>query len=158
MKFKVLAFVLALTLGTVVGVSAYTAAVGVEFDSSLGTGFPNAALISFRLPKFPAVFGIGGTISASGGSSELAMLADWWLAKGNLVSFVNYYVGPGVFAQFASDGVNAGFRVPIGLNAFPAKPLELFIELAPSFSIITPTAITFGWSGFQGGLGFRFWF
>ncbi len=159
MKSKVLILALALTLFTAFSASAYTAAIGAEFAfSGLGNGLPSSALISFRLPKFPAVFGIGGTIAANGGQSSLAILADWWLAHGNLVSFVNYYVGPGVFADFASNGAYAGLRVPIGLNAFPIKPLEIFVEIAPSFEIITPGAVNFGWSGFQTGFGFRFWF
>ena len=57
-----------------------------------------------------------------------------------------------------SSGAYAGLRVPLGLNAFPIKPLELFIEIAPSFTIIAPNSINFGWSGFQSGFGFRFWF
>lgn len=160
MKKKVLVLALLLTLFSVFSASAYTAAIGAEFAlSGLGNGLPGSSvLISFRLPKFPAVFGIGGTINSNGGQSSLAILADWWLASGNLVGFLNYYVGPGVFADFASSGAYAGLRVPLGLNAFPIKPLELFVELAPSFTIITPNSINFGWSGFQSGFGFRFWF
>lgn len=160
MKSKVLILALALTLFTAFSAFAFKAAIGGEFAfSGLGSGLPgSSALISFRLPKFPAVFGIGGTIAANGGQSELALLADWWLASGHLVGFVNYYVGPGVFANFASSGAYAGLRIPVGLNAFPIKPLELFVEIAPSFGIIMPDAVNFGWSGFQTGFGFRFWF
>jgi hypothetical protein len=158
MHNKSLVLALLLSLFTVIGVSAYTAAIGGEFALQSGDSFPSSALITFRLPTFPAVFGIGGTLRTDGGQGSLAVMADWWLAKGNLVSFVNYYVGPGAFAQFGSGGVNAGVRVPVGLDAFPIKPLELFVEVAPSFAIITPTAVNFGWSGFQTGFGFRFWF
>jgi hypothetical protein len=160
MKRKVLALALALTLVTAFGASAYTAAVGAEFAfSGLGNGLPgSAAFISFRLPKFPAVFGIGGTIASSGGQSSLALLADWWLAQGKLVNFVDYYVGPGLFADFSSAGTIAGLRVPFGIDGYPIKPLELFLEIAPSFEIIQPKSVTFGWSGFQTGFGFRFWF
>src|SRR5208337_380143 len=113
MRRKVLALALALTLVTAFGASAYTAAVGGEFAfSGLGNGLPgSAAFITFRLPKLPAVFGIGGTIASSGGQSSLGLMADWWLAQGKLVRFVDYYVGPGLFADFSSAGTNAGIRV-----------------------------------------------
>jgi len=160
MRRKVLALALALTLVTAFGASAYTAAVGGEFAfSGLGNGLPgSAAFITFRLPKLPAVFGIGGTIASSGGQSSLGLMADWWLAQGKLVRFVDYYVGPGLFADFSSAGTNAGIRVPFGIDGYPIKPLELFLELAPSFSIIQPNSIGFSWSGIQTGFGFRFWF
>jgi hypothetical protein len=158
MKKKALVLSLALTVFSVFSASAYTAAIGAEFALHLGNGLPSSALISFRLPKFPMVFGIGGTLSSDSGQSSFALMADWWLASGNLVGFVNYYIGPGVFMQFGSDGAYAGLRVPFGLNAFPIKPLELFVEIAPSFTIITPNSVNFGWSGFQAGFGFRFWF
>jgi hypothetical protein len=160
MSRKVLALALAFTLLCAFGASAYTAAIGGEFAfSGLGNGLPgSAAFISFRLPKVPAVFGLGGTISSNGGQSSLAILADWWLAQGRLLRFVDYYVGPGLFADFASSGVDAGLRIPVGLDAFPIKPLEIFLEFAPSFTIIQPDAVEFGWSGIQTGFGFRFWF
>jgi hypothetical protein len=158
MKKKALVLSLLLTLFTVFSASAYKAAIGAEFAvSGLGNGLPGSSMfISFRLPKFPVVFGLGGGISSE--NSSIALMADWWLAQGNLVSFVNYYVGPGLFADFASEGAYAGIRIPVGLNAFPIKPLELFLEISPAFTIISPGAVNFGWSGFQTGFGFRFWF
>ena len=131
MRNKVLALALALTLLCAFGASAYTAAIGGEFAfSGLGSGLPgSAAFVSFRLPKVPAVFGLGGTISSSGGQSSLAILADWWLAQGKLVRFVDYYVGPGLFADFAFPPVSTRVFIPVGLDAFPIKPLEIFLEL-----------------------------
>ena len=158
MSKKTLFLILLLTLFSALGATAYTAAIGGEFALQLGNGLPSSALITFRLPKFPAVLGIGGTITSDGGPSSLAVMSDWWLAQGKLVGYVNYYVGPGLFAQVASGGINAGFRVPIGLDVYPIKPLELFVEVAPSFTILTSKALNFGWSGFQTGFGFRFWF
>ena len=46
-------------------------------------------------------------MASSGGQSSLALMADWWLAQGKLVRFVDYYLGS------------------------PIKPLELFLEIAP---------------------------
>ena len=157
MNRKALVLALSLSIAAAASASAATAAVGAEFGlNGIGNGLGSSAYISFRLPKYPVVFGVGGTLS--GEASSLALLADWWLASGKLVSFLDYYVGPGVFADFGSYGAYAGLRIPVGVNAFPIKPLELFLEFAPSFTIVTPSAVDFGWSGFQSGFGFRFWF
>ena len=122
----------------------------------LADGLPNSALLSFRLPKFPAVFGLGFTLPGGGGQSSFTLLADWWLAQGNLVGFVNYYIGPGVFLNISNSPL-LGIRVPVGLNAFPIKPLELFVELAPAISLLAPSGV-FPQFGLQAGFGFRFWF
>ncbi len=155
MKKKALVLALALTLFSVFSASAYTAAIGGEFSLKVGSGLPNSALLSFRLPKFPAVFGLG--VSVGNGNSSFVLLADWWLAQGNLVSFVNYYVGPGLFVGI-SDSAVLGIRVPVGLNAFPIKPLELFIEFAPAITLLDKAAINIPEWGLQAGFGFRFWF
>jgi hypothetical protein len=159
MKKKVLVLSLVLALFMTVSASAYTAAIGGEFALKIGNGLPNSALLSFRLPKFPAVFGLGVSISNSGsGQSSFVLLADWWLAQGHLVSFLDYYVGPGLFVAI-SDGATLGIRVPVGINAFPIKPLELFLELAPAFYLVGPSgSITIPSFGIQAGFGFRFWF
>jgi hypothetical protein len=158
MKKKALVLALALTVFAGFSASAYTAAIGGEFALHLGTGLPNSALLSFRLPKFPAVFGLGLSIpNGGGGQSSVTILADWWLVQGNLVSFINYYVGPGIFVSIA-DSATMGIRVPIGLNAFPIRPLELFIEFAPAVALVAPSGVQIPNWQLQAGFGFRFWF
>jgi hypothetical protein len=157
MKKKVLALALALTVFTVFSASAYTAAIGGEFALKIGDGLPNSALLSFRLPKFPPVFGLGVSIPANGGQSSFVLIADWWLVQGNLVGFINYYVGPGLFVEIANNAL-FGIRVPIGLNAFPLKPLEIFIEFAPAITLLDPSGVHIPEWGLQAGFGFRFWF
>jgi hypothetical protein len=158
MKKKVLVLALALSVFTVFSASAYTAAIGGEFALRIGNGLPNSALLSFRVPKFPAVFGLGASIPANGGQSSFVLLADWWLVQGNLVSFINYYVGPGIFLG-VDDGAQLGIRVPVGLNAFPIKPLELFVEFAPAVYLLDSSgSISIPNFGLQSGFGFRFWF
>jgi hypothetical protein len=159
MKKKILVLALLLTLFTVFSASAYTAAVGAEFSfSALGSGgLPGSSVfLTFRLPKFPMVFGVGGYLG-SGSGSYLAVMADWWFAQGNLVNFLNYYVGVGGYLDVSST-LYAGLRIPFGINAFPIKPLELFLELAPAFGVINSSSIGINWAGLQTGLGFRFWF
>jgi len=154
MKKKVLVLALILTLFAVFSASAYQMAIGGEFSLRVGEGLPNSALLSFRLPKFPPVFGLGLTTAEP---SRVVLLADWWLAQGNLFSFVNYYVGPGIFVAI-SDSATLGIRVPIGLNAYPIKPLEIFLEFAPAFYLLGDDTITIPSFGLQAGFGFRFWF
>ena len=158
MKKKLLVLALFLTLFSVFTASAYTAAIGGEFSMPLLGGLPNSALLSFRLPKFPAVFGLGLYIPTNGGSAAFALLADWWLVQGPLVGFINYYVGPGLFFGAFANDFSLGLRVPIGLSAFPIKPLELFIEFAPAVAFLAPNGISIPNFNLQAGFGFRFWF
>lgn len=118
------ALLLALVLVVAGQAFAYKAAIGGEFGLNVAGGLPNSALLSFRLPKFPPVIGLGVSIPENG-SASAALLLDWWLYQGNLVSFINYYVGPGLYLQ-VGDSVSAGLRVPVGLNAFPIPPPRAF--------------------------------
>jgi hypothetical protein len=159
MRKKVLFLALTLSLFTLFSASAYKAAIGGEFALKVGDSLPQSALLSFRLPKFPAVFGLGMSVTkGDGDKSSLVILADWWLAQGHLVSFVNYYIGPGVFIGIAQNSTAAGIRVPVGINCYPLKPLELFVELAPAVAILVPEGVSFPDWGLQAGFGFRFWF
>lgn len=150
------ALLLALVLVVAGQAFAYKAAIGGEFGLNVAGGLPSSALLSFRLPKFPPVIGLGVSIP-DGGSASAALLLDWWLYQGNLVSFINYYVGPGLYLQ-VGDSVSAGLRVPVGLNAFPIPPLELFVEFAPAVGFLAPSGVSIPDWGLQAGFGFRFWF
>jgi hypothetical protein len=156
MRKKVLFLALLLTLFTAFSAFAYKAAVGGEFALKVGDSLPSSALLSFRLPKLPAVFGIGASMTE--GNSSLVILADWWMAQGHLASFLGYYIGPGAFVGISSDAATAGLRIPVGVNCYPIKPLELFIELAPAIAILVPEGVSFPDWGIQAGFGFRFWF
>lgn len=153
-------FILGILLSSFVAFNAfaYTAAIGGEFALKVGDGLPNSTLLSFRISKFAPVFGLGASIPGDGGQSSFVLLADWWLATGNLVGFVNYYVGPGIFMA-VSNSAQFGLRVPVGLSAFPIAPLELFIELAPAAYLVDSSgSIVIPNFGLQSGFGFRIWF
>lgn len=159
-KLRVLALAATIALVAAFSVSAaprYKAAIGGEFSLGLGNGLPNSALLSFRLPQFPAVFGLGLSIPSSGPSS-FALMADWWMYQDRLVEFLNFYVGPGVYLAAGGDSFYAGLRVPVGINAYPIKPLELFLEVAPAMTLIAPSGVSIPSFGLQSGFGFRFWF
>jgi len=92
---------------------------------------------------------------------NLAFTVDFWAINQSLVSFINVYLGPGLFFGVAAAGgnaiVNLGGRVPIGLNIKPFNWLELFLELAPALGIVIADPLTANFL-LQGAFGIRFWF
>ena len=125
-------------------------------DLAGGTVGPGA-LLSFSLDTYPAVFGVGA--SFGGGSVSLGVTADWWLYYTNLVGILALYIGPGVYVDVKVGSGDASFgigaRVPIGLQAWILDPLEVFLEIAPTFGLKNGSFPAFG---VQGAIGFRFWF
>lgn len=114
--------------------------------------FGDNTMLSLKLDSQDFLLGIG----ASG--DGLAVTADWWAVNENLTGIVNYYIGPGGYLGVSSNHVDAGLRIPIGLNIYPIDSLELFLEAAPAIGLDVspePDFPTFGW---QTALGFRFWF
>jgi len=157
MKKKIALLVLVLSLVGLTGAWAYTAAIGGEFSLKIGSGLPSSALLSFRLPKLPPVFGLGLSIPGNGGQSSFVLLADWWLAQGQLAGPFNYYIGPGAFVGI-SNSAQLGLRVPIGIQLYPVKPMELFIEFAPDITLFDGSGVAIPQFGLQSGFGLRFWF
>jgi hypothetical protein len=117
-------------------------------------GLPAGAMLSLKLPQFPLMLGIGVSWPLSVG-----LTADYWIAHGNIVSILDWYVGVGGYASVSVSPVdiNVGGRIPIGLQVWPiGKTLELFIEAAPAVGVyFIPTG--FDWH-IQGAAGLRFWF
>jgi len=152
-------FLLTISLGVAATAAAapkYRAAIGGEFSLGFADGLPSSVLASFRLPQFPAVFGLGFSLPENGGAGSLSVMADWWMYQDHLVEFLNFYVGPGLYFGLGS-ATNFGIRVPVGINMYPIKPLEIFLELAPTIAIYSPSGV-FPDFGLQSGFGFRFWF
>ena len=117
-------------------------------------GLPAGAMFLLHIPKIPLMFGVGLNSPFS-----IGLTVDYWFARGNLVSILDYYVGVGGYAQIFTNPTNfeLGGRVPFGLQVWPVgQTLEVFIELAPAFGIsVDPTQ--FAWH-LQGAVGLRFWF
>jgi hypothetical protein len=146
---------LVLLVAVTLGASAQTFGVGGAFSiDSLG-GLPSSALLSVKFPQLPIVWGVGLQLSEN--VFNMALTADWWLYQENLVSFLNIYVGPGVYAALP-DTVELGGRVPIGINAYPIDVLEIFLEIAPTLVVFRDSGIDVPEFGLQGAFGFRFWF
>lgn len=155
-KALILALVLMGAAASVHAAPRYRAAVGGIFGIDVMGSLPSSAMLSFRLPKFPPVFGLGLTTNDS--NPAFALMADWWLYQTNLVGFINLYIGPGLYTAFNGDYFTFGGRIPIGLNAYPLDPLEIFLEIAPSLTIFGSSGIEIPNFGLQAGFGFRFWF
>ncbi|HYW84760.1 MAG TPA: hypothetical protein VFB30_15965, partial [Spirochaetia bacterium] len=75
-------------------------------------GLPAGAMFLLHVPKIPLMFGLGINSPFSVG-----LTADYWFAHGNLVSFLDYYVGVGAYGQIftSPSNVELGGRVPFGL-------------------------------------------
>ena len=131
-------------------------AIGAAFGiNELGTDIPMSALLSFKLPQFPVMFGAGMRLNES--VFNLALTADWWLYRTHLVGVVSLYIGPGLYITIP-DNVRFGLRLPVGIQAFIIEPFELFLEIAPTITIVAPEGIEIPSFGAQGAVGFRFWF
>lgn len=152
---KVVLIVLAILLIAAVGASADTFGVGVAAGLSPFGGLPGQnVMLSVKVPQLPILWGVGAQLSQGG--FNLGVTADWWLYTQNLFSFVNLYIGPGLYV--ALPNFELGGRVPIGLNAYPIEVLELFLEFAPTWAPITGEGFDTSNFGLQGSFGLRFWF
>ncbi len=136
--------------------NAWSWGIGASFGlNDLGGNPGQNVMASIKLDETPFLFGIGGRISD--GNVTLGLTADWWMVHKNLVNFLNYYIGPGLYFAL-SEEIELGGRLPIGINAYPLDPLELFLEIAPTIALLAPEGIEFPNLGLQGAIGFRFWF
>ncbi len=155
MRSKV--FIIAIVLMLVVAVPmTFATGVGAAFGLPLGGGLPGSnVMLSLKVSQLPFLMGLGFNIGED--SSAFGFTGDWWVANENLFSFVNYYLGPGFYLGYA-DALLLGGRFPVGLNVYPVKNLELFVEVAPTLAVGIGDTVTFPMWGFQSACGLRFWF
>jgi len=155
MRRKVVLIALVLLIAVAVPMS-FATGVGAAFGLPLGGGLPGSnVMLSLKVSDVPFLMGIGFNIGES--NSSFGFTGDWWVANRSLVSFINYYLGPGFYLGYANSFLIGG-RFPIGLNVFPIKNLELFLELAPTLAIGIGDTISFPVWGVQSAFGLRFWF
>lgn len=147
MVLLLLAIAVPMSFATGVGVAA-----GIQ---PLG-GLPGSnVMLSLKVDQLPFLLGLGFTIGQD--VFQFGLTGDYWVANSNLFSFVNYYLGPGFYVGY-SNSLLLGGRLPIGLNVYPIKNLELFVEVAPTLAIQFSDPIDFPVFGIQGAFGLRFWF
>ncbi len=155
MRTKRLVLVL-LMIALVAVPSVFATGLGVSVGLNPIGGLPGSnVMFSAKLNKIPFLMGLGFTI----GQEQFAFgfTGDYWMANENLFSFINYYIGPGFYIGYANDLLLGG-RLPIGLNIWPIKNLELFLEIAPTLAVVFSDPIRFPEFGLQGAFGLRIWF
>jgi len=155
MRRKVVIIALVLLVAIAVPMS-FATGVGAAFGLPLGDGLPGSSLmLSLKVPQIPFLMGLGFALGED--TFQFGLTGDWWVANGNLFSFINYYLGPGFYLGY-SGNLLVGGRFPIGLNVYPIKNLELFLEIAPTVSVRLSEPIIFPVFGAQSAFGLRFWF
>ena len=155
MKLKVLAIALVLLLAVAVPMT-FATGVGAAFGLPFGGGLPGSnVMLSLKVSQIPFLMGLGFNVSET--NFAFGLTGDWWVANANLFSFINYYLGPGFYLGYGNQLLLGG-RFPVGLNVFPIKNLELFLEVAPTLAVGIGDSISFLEWGFQSAFGLRFWF
>lgn len=155
MRSKTLAIAAALLLLVAVP-AAFATGVGIAAGIQPLGGLPGSnIMLSLRVPQIPFLMGLGFSLGTQ--DFSFGLTGDWWMATGGLFSFVKYYIGPGFYAGYG-NGFILGGRLPIGINAYPLKNIELFLEVAPTLAIAFADPIRFPEFGLQGAFGVRFWF
>ncbi len=134
----------------------FATGVGVAAGLPLGDGLPGSnVMLSFKVDKIPLLLGVGFSVGSE--TSSFGLTGDYWALNDNLFSFVNFYLGPGFYVGYAGDLLLGG-RLPIGLNIFPVKSLELFLEIAPTLAVQFSDPMVFPLFGIQSAFGLRVWF
>lgn len=136
-----------------------------------------------KIPGLAPIFGANFYFSAAESRYFLGVTADWILYRQPLYSpfNLNFYLGPGFYTSLQFDGVNdaekaklsapelktartsqvnrldAGLRIPAGVNWTPTRFLEVFVELTPAFGISFKDPVAPGWL-LQSAAGLRIWF
>jgi hypothetical protein len=159
MKRKILGIAIALALlgsAEAFALTGVGAAVGI---SPLG-GLPGSnVMLSVKFDKLPLLMGFGFTIGTN--QFGFGATADYWAVHEKAFAIgklpFEYYLGPGAYAGY-SGALDLGGRFPIGLDVYPMKNLEAFIEVAPTLVIQFANPVRFPVFGFQSAFGVRFWF
>jgi hypothetical protein len=155
MSTKTLIIAIVLILAIAVPMT-FATGVGAAFGLPIGDGLPGSnVMLSLRVSQIPFLMGLGFSIGED--QFSFGLTGDWWMAKGNLFSFINYYLGPGFYLGYQSE-LFLGGRLPVGINVYPIKNLELFLEIAPTLAVGFGDVVTFPVFGVQSALGLRFWF
>lgn len=153
MKKKLILVALLITL---VSISCFSWGIGASVGLDALGGLPGTSvMMSAKFDQLPFLMGLGFAIGQD--TFSFGFTADYWMLNQNLFSFINVYVGPGLYLGY-NQSLQIGGRIPVGLNVFPVKWLEGFVELAPTLSIRLSDPVQFPVFGLQGAIGARFWF
>jgi hypothetical protein len=114
--------------------------------------------LSFKFASFPVVglkYDFGREYASFGAS------VDWYILDSlGLVDAMTYFVGVGGFFSIASGGgnyFNLGLRGNFGLQFWPVRLVELYIDLIPALTFFDAERFTPGFGlGLEAGLRFHF--
>ena len=145
MRTKITAIVLALAVFSAAGAFAAgpagLSAVGVYGSVGSNAGALSGATgLSFKFGSFPVV---GLTYNFT--SSMLGASVDYYVidAQG-IATSLSYFLGVGAFMGVGGGSFTAGLRVPVGLQFWPVKKLELFLSPVLSVPLIPAPTVDVG--------------
>lgn len=141
--------VIALALGLFAASGAFAAGTGPAGLSALGVygsvgsnagALSGATGLSLKFGSFPVIgLSYNFTKSTFGGSVDYYIID----AQG-ITSALSYFLGAGAFVGIGNGNFTAGLRVPVGLQFWPIKKLELFISPVLSVPLIPATTVDIG--------------
>jgi hypothetical protein len=142
------------------GQSFAASGVGVAIGIQPLGGLPGSnVMLSLKLDKMPMLMGIGFSVGSN--QFNFGVTADYWAVHEKAFSLgkvpFNYYLGPGGYVGYGGS-LTLGGRLPIGLNVYPLKNFEAFVELAPTLVVQFANPIKFPVFGLQSAFGVRVWF
>jgi hypothetical protein len=159
MSKKILVLISALM--TLCAAQAFAWGIGVQGGYGLGTVPGGNVMLTAKFDQLPLI-GLGVSGLNGGSNLSIGLTADWWLIKEPLAGALGIYLGPGAYLGLHTGNAAiaqflAGIRLPVGLQLYPFKWLELFIEIAPYVGASIDTNIELDY-GLMGAFGLRFWF
>jgi hypothetical protein len=145
MRKKIAAIVLALGLfaasGAFAAGPAGLSALGIYGSVGSNAGALSGATgLSFKFGSFPVV---GLTYNFT--SSLFGASVDYYIidAQG-ITTALSYFLGAGAYVGIGSGNFTAGLRVPVGLQFWPIKKLELFLSPVLSVPLIPAPSVDIG--------------
>jgi hypothetical protein len=122
-------------------------------DTGIGLVVGEPTGITFKTDNL--VIGIGWSFAAA--DDRIDATIDWWLINDNLTEILDWYLGAGAKVRLNlnqnTDTINVGLRIPIGVQWWPAKELEVFAEIAPGLLLFPSTDFDI-----SAGIGLRYYF
>lgn len=127
----------------------------VALFAEMGIGIVVGEPTGLTIKADKLVIGIGWSFAAA--DDRIDATIDWWLINENLTDILDWYLGAGAKVRLNlnknTDTVNIGLRIPVGIQWWPAKELEVFGEIAPGLLLFPATDFDI-----SAGIGIRYYF
>ena len=126
--------------GGLTGIGVFASFAGLSTGDT-GTNFG----LTMKFGNFP-VLGIAYNFGEDNGN--LGISCDYWVWNQKLSGTAMYYfVGIGAYGGMASNGDNSefdfGLRAPIGLQFWPIRKFELFVDFVPMVGLLPSVVLDF---------------